>query len=289
MIEMQSPSFVRSLWASSAPMAMRPTSVVVLRGVVAGSWQLAGRSRSSTEPSTSAWRSSSAPCFKSMPFRFAPTRPIMTSPAENRNGAMRTTPGRPAETALDVVHLLEVGVTVGLDDQVRVERQHLVLELALEAARHAEHDDQRRDPEHDTHGRHRREHREHAQQEGDQHHQPSHENADDARGLEEPVPVLWVGDRKHHRRRRRPAPARPPTRSSPSANAARGAGSGSRPGAPAPVSAARSAPSRARCAMAIASNVQRVPSLRRAPGANRDTPAAPRSPPPRPPAGRSER
>jgi hypothetical protein len=96
MIVMQSPIPARSLCASSAPIAIRPTSIDVLRGVVDGKSQLAGLARSSTVPFTSARRSSSAPVFKSIPFRLAPTRPIITSPAEKRKGAMRTTPGMPA-------------------------------------------------------------------------------------------------------------------------------------------------------------------------------------------------
>ena len=96
MIGMQSPMPTCSLRASSAPIAMRPTSVAALGGVVPGNTQLAGFTRSSTLPCSSEWRSSSAPCLRSIPFRLAPTRPIITSPAENRNGAMRTTPGMPA-------------------------------------------------------------------------------------------------------------------------------------------------------------------------------------------------
>ena len=127
---------------------------------------------------------------------------------------MRTTPGMPAQAALDVVHLLEVGVAVGLDDEVRVQRQHLVLELALEPAGHAEHDDQRRDPQHDPHRRHRREHGEHAQQERHHRQQPARQDADDARRLDAAVPVPGARARTRtkpagdQRQRRPPAPTR---------------------------------------------------------------------------------
>ena len=96
MIDTQSPTFLRSLRASSTPIATRPTSSLVLRGVVAGSGQLAGRARSSMLPCTSVRFRSSAPSRRSMPLRLAPTRPIITSPGENTNGAMRTTLGMPA-------------------------------------------------------------------------------------------------------------------------------------------------------------------------------------------------
>ena len=133
---------------------------------------------------------------------------------------MRTTPGMPAQAALDArPRVLEVGVAVGLHDEVRVQRQHLVLELALEAARHAEHDDQRRDAQHDAHRRHRREHREDAQQERHHRHQPARQDADDARGLDSGADAA-VRQREQRTKptttsaspatQRRPRPARPP-------------------------------------------------------------------------------
>ena len=132
---------------------------------------------------------------------------------------MRTTPGMPASRRWMSSISCEVGVAVGLDDEVRVQRQHLVLELALEAARHAEHDDQRRDPQHHAHRRHRREHGEHAQQKRHHGHQPAGEDADDARRLDDAVPVLRVREREHHEADRHQRQAGHQARLTPSANA----------------------------------------------------------------------
>ena len=149
---------------------MRPTSV----GRLAGRRPRAGRSwPASRDPrrvpcDQRRGADRRRPRSRSIPFRLAPTRPIITSPAENRNLRHAHDAGHArAGAVFDVVGLgsVDVGVAVGLHDEVRVQRQHLVLELALEAARHAEHDDQRRDAQHDAHRRHRREHREDAQQE----------------------------------------------------------------------------------------------------------------------------
>ena len=54
----------------------------------------------------------------------------------------------------------------------------------------AEHDDQRRDAQHDAHRRHRREDGEHAQQERHHRDQPAGQDADDAGGLDDAAPVL---------------------------------------------------------------------------------------------------
>ena len=99
MTDTQSPTLARSLCASSTPSAMRPlaatSSFLPTSAGTSTGHVPAGRARSSTEPATSARRRSSAPWLRSMPFRFAPTLPTITSPAENRNFAWRTTPGRP--------------------------------------------------------------------------------------------------------------------------------------------------------------------------------------------------
>ena len=93
--------------------------------------------------------------------------------------------GHAAQLVLDVVGLgrVDVDVAVGDHDQVRVQRQHLVLELALEAAGDRQHDDQRRHAQHDPHRRYRREDRELQQQHRQHGVEAAHERRDDADGL----------------------------------------------------------------------------------------------------------
>ena len=83
-----------------------------------------------------------------------------------------------AQPVLDLADLgsVDLAVAVRLHDEVGVEGQHLVLELALEAARDRHDDDQRRHAEDDAHRRHRREHGEQPQQEGDHGHQSPRQN-----------------------------------------------------------------------------------------------------------------
>ena len=187
-----------SLRASSAPIAMRPTSVAVLRGVVAGQQAARGLHQILDAALLQRMAQLVGALLQVDPLQVGADAPDHHLAGREQERRHAHDPGHARQPALDVVHLLEVGVAVGLDDEVRVQRQHLVLELALEAARHAEHDDQRRDPQHDAHRRHRREHREHAQQKRHHRHQPAGEDADDARRLDDAVPVLRVREREHH-------------------------------------------------------------------------------------------
>ena len=93
--------------------------------------------------------------------------------------------GHAAQLVLDLVGFgrVDVHVAVGNHDQVRVQPQHLVLELALEAAGDRQHHDQRRDAQHDPHRRHRREDRELQHQHRQHGVEPAGQSRDHADGL----------------------------------------------------------------------------------------------------------
>jgi hypothetical protein len=161
---------------------IRPTSVVSLRGVPSGSGQLEGRGQVLDAPldQRAAQVVGALLQVDALEVRaHAPHHDLARREEELRHAH---DPGQAAELVGDAVGLgrVDVDVAVRDDDEVRVERQHLVLELVLEAARHRQHDDQRRDAQHDAHGGHRREDRERAKQDDDDDGQRRHEHAHDA-------------------------------------------------------------------------------------------------------------
>ena len=214
MIDTQSPTPTCRWCASSAPSAMRPTLSVVLRGVPDGQ-RAAGRllqrldaARDERPPQVV------GPLLDVDPFEVGADTADHHLARREQELRHPDHARRPAQARLDLGDLgpVDVGVAVGHDDEVRVERQHLVLELALEPARHAQHHDQRRDAQHHPHRRDGGEDREGPQQERHHRDQPARQDRQHRHRLDRARASVRQREHAEPEGHQQPAPATSATR-----------------------------------------------------------------------------